>query len=674
MTTDKSITRPAIAEVFLEAPRSPDDDAVPLTPFMVHVWRQNGLKGDPAGRTPAERRNYLYWFYDTYHQHRAPYRWPVPDEVLRWVNQPALQLSFDLPGPNYYLSRFMLHVWKHYRQELNIRRSEAYLEFLTWFALDCIPQWNLPPTFLPDDLVAVLNHPVRGESLPLTTAMLVHGRVRSADRFKNTADAPDELVVAMAFELLAPVLRTEDPRLLPEFVSRFWFHKLAEDLESLNAYEYVAARACTAVAQDDAQENVATVRRWLADRYAAVLPQADLFLPPPAEDERTRALDCTDLRLRDKTVFVYRDHRTIAGLATAGRFTYEALADAGLPVIDLDFSFGRDRIREEYAHNMMQPGAGRSSLHILHLNPEYVPECLMNHLARLGGDDYTIGYFAWELSAISSVHECALGLVNEIWVPSRYVKEIYRKRVDLPIYVMGHAVAPLEPNPRFSRASFGLPADRYVFLVSFDAGSIVERKNPLGAVRAFRKAFPGGEEPALLVLKTRNMDACQTDRDREHWRQALEIAAADTRIRVMEQTMTAAELNALYAACDCYVSLHRSEGFGFGPAEAMGHARPVLATGYSGVTEFCTAETAVLVDYSLTDVPAGAFPFLDEGREYQWAAPDVDAAAFHMRRLYEDPKIGLRLGAAGRRMILDHFSREALSRRFARRLAEIGWL
>ena len=671
MTTDQSIARLAVSEVFLQAAPSSDDDAVPLTPFMVHVWRQNGLKGDPAGRTPAERRNYLYWFYDTYHQYRAPYRWPVPDEVLCWVNQPAMQLSFNLPGPRHYLSRFMLHVWKHYRQELNIRRSEAYLKFLTWFALDCIPQWNLPPAFLPDDLLAVLNHPVRGESLPLTTAMLVHGRVRSPDRFENAAAAPDERVVAMAFELLAPILRAGDPRLVPDFVSRFWFHKLADEPVSLNAYEYLAARAC---AGDGAQDTVATVRRWLADRYVAVLPQAGLFLPPPPEDARTQALDCTDLRLRDKAVFVYRDHRTIAGLATAGRFTYEALADSGLPVIDLDFSFGRTRIQEEYEHNAVQAGAGRSSLHILHLNPEYVPECLMSHLARLGANDYTIGHFAWELSEISSVHECALGLVDEIWVPSRYVKEIYQKRVDLPIYVMGHAVEPLVPNPRFSRASFGLLADRYVFLVSFDAGSIVERKNPLAAVSAFRKAFPGGDENVLLVLKTRNVDACQTDRDREHWRQVLEIAAADARIRVIEQTMTAAELNALYAACDCYVSLHRSEGFGFGPAEAMGQGKPVLATGYSGVTEFCTAETAVLVDYSLADVPAGAFPFLDEGREYQWASPDVAAAAFHMRRLYEDPKIGRRLGEAGRRMILDHFSREALRRRFARRLSELGWL
>jgi glycosyltransferase involved in cell wall biosynthesis len=138
--------------------------------------------------------------------------------------------------------------------------------------------------------------------------------------------------------------------------------------------------------------------------------------------------------------------------------------------------------------------------------------------------------------------------------------------------------------------------------------------------------------------------------------------------------MTAAELNALYAACDCYVSLHRSEGFGFGPAEAMGQGRPVLATGYSGVTEFCTAETAVLVGYTPADVPAGAFPFMDEGRRYQWASPDLDAAAFHMRRLYEDPTTGQRLGESGRRKILDQFSREALRRRFVRRLAELGWL
>ena len=72
--------------------------------------------------------------------------------------------------------------------------------------------------------------------------------------------------------------------------------------------------------------------------------------------------------------------------------------------------------------------------------------------------------------------------------------------------------------------------------------------------------------------------------------------------------MTSAELTGLLANCDCYISLHRSEGFGFGPADAMGLGKPVITTAYSGVTDFCNSETALPIDYELDRVSAGRLP------------------------------------------------------------------
>jgi len=669
--TKKHTAALSISEVFLQAPLCSDDEHVPFTPFMIHIWQRNGLKGDPSVRPTAEQKSFVYWFYDTYHRRLAPYRWPVPREVLRWLNYPALSLPPDgALHQKHYLSRFMQHVWENYRKDLDVLHGDGYLKFLTWFALDCVPRWNLPPSFLPDDLLPVLNCPVRTERLPMTTAMLVDGLTRSRQRYEAAREASDEVFLAMAFELLTDISRAGDPRLVPEFVSRFWFRRLSAEANELNAYEYLAMRA---YASD--HSNIAAVRQWLVDRYLRVFPQADSFIMTPTGDSRNQAVDCSHSWPHHRTVFVYRDHRTIAGLSTAGRFTHDALVECGLPVVDLDFSFGRDRMKEEYLHNALLPGGGqRPSLHVLHLNPEYVPECLMSHLSRMGEHCYLIGHFAWELSDISPVHECGLALVDEIWVPSAYVKEIYQKRIDVPIHVMGHAVEPLRPDPRFTRAAFGLPDDTYIFLVSFDAGSIVERKNPLAAVRAFCKAFPAGTEKTIMLLKTRNTGACQTDRDRDHWRQTVKIAGSEPRIRILEQTMSAMELNAMYGVSDCYVSLHRSEGFGFGPAEAMGLGKPVIATGYSGVMEFCTPETAALVSYKLEDVALGSFPFMDEGRVYQWASPDIDVAAFHMRRLYNNPDLGRALGTAGRHLIANQFSKSALRQRFAVRLSELGWL
>jgi glycosyltransferase involved in cell wall biosynthesis len=166
----------------------------------------------------------------------------------------------------------------------------------------------------------------------------------------------------------------------------------------------------------------------------------------------------------------------------------------------------------------------------------------------------------------------------------------------------------------------------------------------------------------------------QTSLDKDHWREVTDIAGADKRIRVIDHTMSSEELTGLLANCDCYISLHRSEGFGFGPADAMGLGKPVITTAYSGVTDFCNSETALPIDYVLDRVPQGAYPFMDAKRQYYWASPDIDAAAFQMRRLYENPEIGVRLGQRGQQLIRAQYSVEALGRRYVGRLAELGWL
>ena len=109
---------------------------------------------------------------------------------------------------------------------MDIFQPAGYLRFLTWFALECIPAWNLPPSLLPDDLLPVLNHPVR-PPLPLTAAMRVFGDLRGLAGIGDLDTAPDEAVVATSFELLPDLLEAGDPRLIPDLVSKFWSKPLS---------------------------------------------------------------------------------------------------------------------------------------------------------------------------------------------------------------------------------------------------------------------------------------------------------------------------------------------------------------------------------------------------------------------------------------------------------------
>jgi glycosyltransferase involved in cell wall biosynthesis len=625
---------------------------------MIHVWRQKGLP-DGALHKNNERERFLYWFYDNYHLSRSPYRLTAPPDILRWLNAHVLDVTpngHSSTGPRY-LTRYMLHASEQARRQADVLHLDAYLRFLSWFALEYLPSRNLPALLLPDDLVPLLNQPVRPE-LPLTAAMAARAELG------DISTSPEHELVALSFELLSDFLQAGDPRLIPGFVSQFWSRKMSPDAGALTACEYFLARACRPELESDA------VRNWLATHCHAVIPEVDLFsaaasVPVPSG---------YPLNSPDKLVVVYRDHQTIAGLSKAGLQTKEALRSAGFECIDLDFRFGRDHLPEEARHNFAQRRSARHTLHVLNLNPEYIPDCLMCHLSNLDESGYRIGQFYWELSDTSSIHDCGLSLVDEIWVATEYLREVYRKRVSTPVYVMGQAIECPRPDSRFNRATFGLPQDAYTFVFSFDAGSVVERKNPLALVQAFRKAFPAGTEDAALVIKTRNTAGMYTDHDRSHWRHVTETAAADSRIRILDTTMTAPELAGLLAACDCYVSLHRSEGFGYGPADAMALGKPVIATAYSGVADFCTSATSMPVDYKLEPVPQGAYPYMDDDREYHWASPDIDAAVSHMRTLFRSPHLGQRLGEAGRHLIRERYSMAALQRRYLRRLEELGWL
>jgi glycosyltransferase involved in cell wall biosynthesis len=249
--------------------------------------------------------------------------------------------------------------------------------------------------------------------------------------------------------------------------------------------------------------------------------------------------------------------------------------------------------------------------------------------------------------------------------------DVFSRNTDKPVINVGQAVT--EPAPvEFRRKHFDLPEKDYLFLVNFDAMSSIERKNPLAAVLAFREAFPRGSERAGLIIKTRHADRVG-GHDLVHWNMVLKEAQGDRRIRIVNRTLTEAEMVGLLNVCDCYVTLHRSEGFGYGAAEALVQGKPVITTDYSGVRDFCTAETSLPVPYTLTPVEAGAYPYMDDERLYEWATPDVHVASDHMRRLFNNPALGLELGEQGRRLIRATYSVRALSERYQARLMELGF-
>jgi len=280
------------------------------------------------------------------------------------------------------------------------------------------------------------------------------------------------------------------------------------------------------------------------------------------------------------------------------------------------------------------------------------------------GDGVRIGYWPWEFDQMPVGWNFAPRLVDEIWASTEHTAKAYRTDPTVPVRVMPMTVDVPDVASR-SRKDFDLPADGFLFLFAFDVQSSMERKNPWGPIKAFQEAFPGDRDVGLVV-KTSNTTPDDPDMQALH-----ALAARDPRILIVDRTLRRADWVGLLKVVDCFVSLHRCEGFGRILAEALLLEIPVIATDYSGSCDFLDRSTGYPVAYRLRTVEPGAYPYADG---LVWAEPDVRDAARQMRRVRADPPAARVTAQAGGAVIRQRHSAAAVGRAYRARFVELGFL
>lgn len=284
----------------------------------------------------------------------------------------------------------------------------------------------------------------------------------------------------------------------------------------------------------------------------------------------------------------------------------------------------------------LPPGAAL----LIHVNPPVLPYTLLRLPRGLLRGRRVIGYWAWELPRLPATWLAGPRFVHEVWALSQFTAGAFATILPPAIPLRVVPIPVRQPLPSaLGRGDFGLPADAVVVLTSFSLASSFVRKNPLGAIAAFRAAF-GARPDHMLLLKVSNPGHFPADLA------AIQAAIAGApNIRLETRTLPAADAHALTACADIVLSLHRSEGFGLVPAEAMLLGVPVVATGWSGNMDFMDAGSAALVPFSLVPASDPRGVFQAEGAV--WAEPDIAAAAAHLVRLANDPAGRAGLGARG---------------------------
>jgi glycosyltransferase involved in cell wall biosynthesis len=353
---------------------------------------------------------------------------------------------------------------------------------------------------------------------------------------------------------------------------------------------------------------------------------------------------------------VFGDWAATTGLAQAARrltvALYEAGFDLSVGTVHSGAPLDQSRVPDVLRH---LPANRPHCIDLWMLNINEFHAVSEQLLRPVGRDMYAIGIWYWELPTFPEKFFAQIDRVDEIWVATKFVQASFQRVTRRPVHVVP-AIVPELKGSGLGRIDFGLEDDEVVFLFSFDVNSVVARKNPGGVIEAFARAFPSSSSSRTrLVLKVLNLER---HTDVAQW---LRPAVAAVNGILIAEDLSNNDLIDLFMCADVYVSLHRSEGFGFGLAEAMALGKPVIATAYSGNLDFSTMANSCQVSYRLREITSDDHLFnSDVADVYQrgamWAEPDVGQAARWMQLLAADSEMRIKIGEAGRATICGHYS------------------
>jgi glycosyltransferase involved in cell wall biosynthesis len=323
-------------------------------------------------------------------------------------------------------------------------------------------------------------------------------------------------------------------------------------------------------------------------------------------------------------------HSLSVGIGVSARLCAETLSAAGFNVNcrdvgkvflkkpELEWSW-RSRIADD-----------RINCRIFHLTPSMLPRAVLSIGRKNFRSTYNIGYWAWETDLLPKESQLAIRYIDAILVPSRFTRDVFRKYTDKPVLLVPHPVG-VDNVEEDVRARLGIGSGDFLVSFVFSFGSSFERKNPLAVVDAFNRAFENVDN-ACLVLKSSHGQKYPDDQAR------LQAAIARfPRIRLIDDIWPTARVMGLIAESNAFVSLHRCEGFGLPIAEAITLGVPVVATDWSGNTDFCDPENTCLVSASQTTVDKSHPEFRGlEGAH--WAEPDIGHAARCLKEISDNPE------------------------------------
>lgn len=658
-------------------------EEIPLSKHMVSTWHRFSMKSRFHLNSNKNRLDYIVWYFVDFLPGKH-FELPPLDARLH----AALMRSIPAWGP---MSLMVHEIWRQRfssDQASNIHQEAGYHRFVSTLMLQPELIRSVLP-FVPNGMLKAGQQPVlggKGQEVSRAAFNLLESAEVYRNKYNNLRNP--EVFDAFNFDLiLHGYLR--DGNIFPFSPETIAYWAAPPATADLRLSRFMIALAMlserfrgTLTSEAAIYSMADAIVAWIVDEVLPRFPRISTFLPDSAlpKKELQSASSMRRLLATKYGVSVYPGdssetidllvigpYAAASGLGSGMRRSVEALKQSNINFRVLNVLYDSPSSSFEALDEALVFKGETARIALWHFNAEYIPE-VVSVLKEFISKSYNIGYFFWETEAMPEAHRLGCEMVDEIWAPSEFVKRCYDPS-GRPVVNVGTAVSIPVQKVSFDRSAFGIE-DQFVFLFSFDAHSVIHRKNPAAVVRAFQKAFPFGRNDVMLILKTQNFSDAHWGAVEGRNEELSELCSLDSRIKFLNKTMSLDELYSLKAACDCYVSLHRSEGFGYGPAEAMALGKPVIMSNYSANVEFGSDDAALLVDGKLVHVLEGEY--LYRTPEMVWFDPDVEHAAACMQRVREDAAFRESLGARGKRRIETDFSTHAMAERYSARLAELG--
>ena len=535
---------------------------LPLSGYLDHVrYRYKVDHSHTVGFSSEDIDRYLQWYMEGYLKLRAWRRAPLSARELAYLNGP------DAVKPATRAMSFFLAGW---RSSAGAIREAERAALAYWWAID------LTPTLFVEDVLVPrwCHHELqriaprwKKVAFPLTAFMERFFNQTTSLHFLEMSLEVDR-VLFYAYLIVNAMRRPDLLRYVPQHGLNHLLRYVVydDDRAGHSFFELLSQRfgLSEPLFSHRRLRNECASRMFDLDSLSFVTLSsgghriAAAALPLPEEDESVE-------------VQVIGPFQKASGLGQAARLSVQMIKRTGY--VTNAFDFGLDNPAPEgFSTQINRSRLKKSKINIIHLNGESVPLAFA-YMPPIFRDTYNIGYFYWELSSPAACHYLSLELLDEIWVSTEYCREIYSSVTSKPVINVGmcaedSAAVPKAEARAFVCQRYEFGKDDFVFLAAFDSFSFVQRKNPVGVVRAFRAAFP--DQPNMrLMIKTHNREAVSDPHQVMIWRAVEEEANADERIVIVDDTLPYADLRKLKAGVDCYVSLHKSEGWGFGMIEAM---------------------------------------------------------------------------------------------------------